>query len=299
MLIDAKENADYFSTFYIRRSFRILPLYFAALAIGILVGTDQVIHPVWYLTITQNIWMTIHDDKWIRFGPHIWSLGVEEQFYLFLPMLLWLTPRYAIRSACICFIGLAIAIRWAMAWAGLAGTVSMNVLFLARMDTLLIGVVCADLYRDQRVVDWLRANFVWLYGTFAMVAIPVAIILAKDWAIPMALCGYTLVGLLCALVLLIAMTESHGPISTLTNWAPIRRMGILAYFLFLVHPLVPQIVSHLTGYLFMPSFENSVLMTVSIAILVIAAELSWRYFEKPLISLGHRLTSERRLALAA
>lgn len=298
ILIDTRDEPNYFSRFYIRRAFRILPLYFAALLVGIAVGQEGPRIPaIWYLTITQNIWMAVNNDWNVWFGQ-VWSLGVEEQFYLLLPLLLWVSPRDSMPGNCLCFIALAIMIRWAMLATGLAGTVSLHVLFPARMDALFIGVLCASLYRDHR--GWLDDHRKALYITLAGTAAVLLLMMKQGWTLEsyaMGIGGYTILAVFYACFLLIAVTETSGPVSALTKLVPLRRLGILAYFLFLMHVLIPQVIFRAMGR----SFEQTalgdwLLLLASAGVVVALAEVSWRYFERPLIELGRTLGPQARSA---
>lgn len=87
------------SEFYIKRIFRILPAYFVVLAIYFLFPAfheREALPPLWkFLTFTQNFGFDIK-----QFGTfsHVWSLCVEEHFYLFFPLVLVAVSRSGIRK---------------------------------------------------------------------------------------------------------------------------------------------------------------------------------------------------------
>jgi len=85
--------------FYIRRSLRIFPVYYLTLFGLALVHFPAVRdHLGWLLTYTQNIWIAIH-HTWLGAIDHLWSLAVEEQYYLFFPFLIFFTPdRYLLKT---------------------------------------------------------------------------------------------------------------------------------------------------------------------------------------------------------
>lgn len=91
ILYDSKGSDSYFSTFYIRRSLRIFPLYYLFLAIYyylvplIRFSDFTAFNQQWYYWVyLQNFALTF---KWPNNGPnHFWSLAVEEHFYLFWPI---------------------------------------------------------------------------------------------------------------------------------------------------------------------------------------------------------------------
>ena len=84
--------------FYRRRLFRILPAYLAVLALYFLlpVWREQPgISPLWqFLTFTENLFVDYANNEAFS---HVWSLCVEEHFYLLLPLLvLWLSRKAAL-----------------------------------------------------------------------------------------------------------------------------------------------------------------------------------------------------------
>jgi len=76
-------------TFYIRRTLRIFPLYYVYLAI--LFFCHMLSHAPWYFCYAFNIGWYIHD--WRQgIWSHLWTLSVEEQYYLVYPIILLATP---------------------------------------------------------------------------------------------------------------------------------------------------------------------------------------------------------------
>jgi peptidoglycan/LPS O-acetylase OafA/YrhL len=70
--------------FYIRRCFRIFPAAFAVIAITALLSPQARPELPWALTYT----MSYHFNRSTELFGHLWSLSVEEQFYLLWPLAL-------------------------------------------------------------------------------------------------------------------------------------------------------------------------------------------------------------------
>lgn len=87
-------STQYFTRFYIRRSLRIFPAYWATLLLYFCVpvlAENYPPAPLWkFLTFTQNFGLNVMLEPAFS---HAWSLCVEEQFYLILPWLVALCVR--------------------------------------------------------------------------------------------------------------------------------------------------------------------------------------------------------------
>ena len=110
ILLDAREAANYFQVFYRRRFFRIIPIYAVLLSVvvftmylasaGQIAKYDAVLSgPLpwpYYPFFLQNIGMSVH-NSWGNFPLGVtWSLAIEEQFYLTLPLLVRFLSRRAL-----------------------------------------------------------------------------------------------------------------------------------------------------------------------------------------------------------
>ena len=73
-------------TFFIRRNLRIWPVYYLTI-FGLAVVNFQAVRMAfwWLVTYTQNIWIVVN-QTWLGAIDHLWSLAVEEQYYIFFPL---------------------------------------------------------------------------------------------------------------------------------------------------------------------------------------------------------------------
>jgi peptidoglycan/LPS O-acetylase OafA/YrhL len=186
--------------FYVRRAYRILPAYLAVLALYCWVPLWREAPgpgPVWqYLTFTWNVVLAGYPTE--RAFSHVWSLCVEEHFYLLLPLLLMGARRLRVRGTCVALAAVVVggvAVRAGLLhWVVLAplhgrGTAGgeqtadplehswvllMRCIYYptyARLDGLVCGVGLA-LLRSFRPGWWARLarrGNVWLAGGVAVV----------------------------------------------------------------------------------------------------------------------------------
>jgi peptidoglycan/LPS O-acetylase OafA/YrhL len=162
-----------FKAFYQRRAFRILPAYLVMVAAYFIwpsIREQGALQPLWqFLTFTVNLFIDARDH--LTFS-HVWSLCVEEHFYLLFPLLAWWLARRpsVLRFALVCtgVVLAGMALRGALWWhelAPLAGIDqnSYGKAFLeriyystwSRLDGLLMGVMLA-VARVYRPILWSR-----------------------------------------------------------------------------------------------------------------------------------------------
>lgn len=85
-------------TFYIRRTLRIFPIYYAMLLFLWIFSFEGIRSKIaWYGSYTSNIYSFIH-QKWDGMIGPFWSLAVEEQFYLVWPILILIIPKRKLLS---------------------------------------------------------------------------------------------------------------------------------------------------------------------------------------------------------
>jgi peptidoglycan/LPS O-acetylase OafA/YrhL len=102
--------------------------------------------------------------------------------------------------------------------------------------------------------------------------------------------GYTWLALMYACILMLAVVPKGGLVKSIAALFPLRMLGILAYGLYLFHQAVNGVVHGLFRNQ-VPSFRTPLDALAAVIAFVLTfslAHLSWTYFEKPLVALGHR-----------
>jgi len=162
ILLDSKGATRFFRNFYIRRTLRIFPLYYAVLITALVIaphvlpvdGGERAILDkqgwLWFyaqnieqLRANRNAWHA----GWLQL-THLWSLSVEEQFYVVWPTVVFLTSRRALVAVAMAIVVGAPLLRVALLR---SGTVPECIYTFTpcRLDTLAVGALLAMLVRSR------------------------------------------------------------------------------------------------------------------------------------------------------
>ena len=269
--------------FALRRAWRILPVFYVALAAGLVV---LAIAPTRYLdgvrilqpqnitaggllSHTVLLHSLVPEWQYQGNGP-LWSMGVEAQLYLLFPLLfLWMR-------------------RGRTVWTALAVALAAAVADLARRQLLpdfqgfgylrwfALGVLIATIYRDPRV----RRVPARAYAAVGLAALLVAYL-----NLP-ALAGSVPHDALWALAfagLLIAMAQRPRARANPMGWRPLRWLGMRSYSLYALHfPMIWIVFIGLAAAGVHGSVSVPVLtLCLGLALSLAAAELSYRWVERP------------------
>jgi len=312
ILLDARESPRYFQTFYLRRAYRILPLYFAVLAIllfqhlpwlGAIVrpGRFQPLEIPWwaYATFTQNFWMAALGTLGLNSAGLTWSLAIEEQFYLTIPWIIRKVQLRYLASLLVAIIFGAPLFRILLRSIfpgitfGVHGGIACYVLTPARADALSLGVLCALLLRKEVVWDWLARNLRLLQLlTIALLGGVVFMTIKQYDAFSDAMTGwgYSWLAVFYAAFVLLAVVDTGGWVEKILRHRALTGLGTLAYCLYLIHISVMQSMRHPLMSYFAGSPRLAWMLggILGAGVSIALAKLSWKYFEKPLLRRGHR-----------
>jgi peptidoglycan/LPS O-acetylase OafA/YrhL len=290
ILVDNRDSPTYFRTFYARRTTRIFPLYFLILGLFVVLrGSipaprlfDNAM-PLWtYATFTQNIAMVPHPEGTAFWLGVTWSLAVEEQFYLVLPLIVYVVPRRSLLPLfAVCILG-AVCLR--IFFPGHRA----YLLTPWRADSLLSGASVALLIRSAEVRSWLSAHRRLLLCGFSVLLAGAAAMIAKPWS-PWARCHIWL-ALLFAALLLVTLTNSIPLLNRVLSAAGLRWLGLISYGVYLLHGPVSGLLHWYiagTGMEFRTPTDIAV-TALSVVVTLALASLSFRYFETPFLRLGQK-----------
>jgi peptidoglycan/LPS O-acetylase OafA/YrhL len=293
ILLDVKESESYFKTFYIRRICRIFPLYYMMIILFILISSSGRIKTDWlfageipllsYLTFTQNFFMQFKGfgNNWLGVT---WSLAIEEQFYLIVPVLVWFFKRKPLLFIFLCAICLAPIFRIIL---GIPGA---YVLPFARADSILIGGAAAIIIRDSRIYALMIQNKKYASGAFIVFLIGAAVLTLKHNNF-VDIFNHLWLGATFCLFIIIAILNKGTYINHFLSNKILAWFGLRSYGIYLLH----QPVSGLAHFYFngfstphFNGFSDFSITALSFVVVLILAELSYRYFEMIFLRYGKR-----------
>lgn len=234
ILVDTRSRPDYFSNYYIRRSLRIFPLYYLVLlAILILTHISQGGHgaenamlirqwgsPAWFYFYLGNFRIA-HAGAWPAVASYapLWSLQIEEQFYLLLPLAVrWMRLDHLSRLLW-CMVILSPAIRVLFFLHNPNNPFPQFVLLPCHMEGLALGALIAIRFRTG---PWaIREGLLAVLTSGLLLIVCVASLISKPiladqmWSSPFdLLAGISLSSFACA-GLLLSLIVFRG-----SRWTP-------------------------------------------------------------------------------
>ncbi len=273
--------------FYIRRCFRILPAYYAAIAGITALSIFGVIHVNCAnlpscLFFYRNYRLLGPDEAGGFFTAHFWSLAIEEHFYLIWPALLMaVKPKRVGKAAFLLAMAIA-AWRTCEAHFQWFSTILLPSNLLtrtdAKVDALLWGCLAAIYYPTiKRYVEGVRFNQLWLPILVALLAI-------EKFHVP----GWVMLqAILVPALVLSTVTQPGSWLARFLACRPMRWVGTISYSIYLWQEIfLPQFASQkslgIFHYLQQPPFN--------VVAIVVCACLSRYLIEVPMTRLGHRLS---------
>lgn len=279
--------------FYMRRILRIWPLYFAGLGIGLVIalvhgGAQDVVEWTgWAAVLLGNWYIVLHGFPITPMAP-LWSISVEEQFYLIAPCAVKFLNRWALAALSIALILVA------NGWVFYLGrqAVPQSALWansFIQFQDFAAGILLCLLLRSRspKFSVWQRVALVaawaicWSYAvsgldmTYAGTTGPGSLKL-------MAAYGLTTLG--CCFLLL-AFLGIDG--KALPGWAVY--LGRISYGLYVFHLLgldiVLAILPHHTRF---QAIVMPIKGAIALGITVLFASLSYRFFETPFLRIKKR-----------
>jgi peptidoglycan/LPS O-acetylase OafA/YrhL len=277
LLREEKENGHIdLPAFYVRRFFRIVPLYLTILSVYFVLGIRNahrwqlLKHYAWYyLTFCGEFIKLLPSDRnnIPPFGA-TWTLGIEEKFYLIWPLAFFILPPRKWRLAIIPVLMMAV--------------LPLEGFWLMRSYLgLLLGCLLALVLRHastSRLIEQIPAAVCVLavFGGFYLVS--------KHW-------GFFIVFDLAGMLLLGSILIRDSWLSKGLSLRPLVWLGRRSYSMYLLHTFSLDVIEHFVhaGTV----FRTILILVCGMAIAAAGADVTYRLIEEPCRIYGKRLLARR------
>jgi peptidoglycan/LPS O-acetylase OafA/YrhL len=296
VLWDARGKEGYYRNFYGRRALRIFPVFFLVMFFVFALWPhspylDPVRHrwPMYFLFMA-NIVVAMRGFG-LRVTDVVWSLAVEEQFYLVWPTVVRRIGVKLLMRICAAVIVIEPFLRWA-AYERLAPS-TVKVLTIFQADSFAMGALMCLLMREKSFTpgQFRRAGKLLL-----LIAGPVFLsgLWLSDKTFYRVVIDYSVIGAASSGLILSALYSSRVGAWLSKRW--ITHIGKVSYGMYLYHAIVIVVMSKAAQVLHLPatrSILSSTAMFIAVtSVSVAVATVSFRYFELPFLRMKRFFTAE-------
>jgi peptidoglycan/LPS O-acetylase OafA/YrhL len=270
-LIRAPRQKGYFRHFYMRRALRIMPAFYLVIVLAlILVPTTSGWYAPWAAVYLGNVANALWGFD-TALG-HLWSLAVEEQFYLLWPLAIWFCAT--VRSRWV-LVGIVIAVAPVarLLFAETIGWEAAHTLLPARMDQLAVGAGLALLETSVGFSILAAQRWLLLAATAMAGLVFGGVAFTLEWSTT----PYMVISLEASLLfyglLVTTVLAWRGTIvERVLSWGPAVYIGQISYGIYLFH--LPAA--------FWAEANGEHIRFVTALITLPMAMMSWHLFEKPI-----------------
>lgn len=291
LLLKEKETSELkIKAFYIRRILRIWPLYYLYFAICMftILWLDMPFSfssVFFYIFLAANVPFILNNS--LPFLTHYWSLGVEEQFYLFFPQLAKYSNKKLLKVS-ILLILLLLSLK-AVFWIldrKYGYPIPLLALSVTRFHTMLIGVTGAILYYNKHPLFYRISTH---KGTQLISWFVILLITFNKFHLASVIDG-ELVSVITVFLIMGQITKTNQIINLENAFCDF--IGKISYGLYVIHPLLIFYFSKLIGHFNTDSFIYYLFIYTLITLsTVIIAYLSYEYYEKRFLKLKSKYTT--------
>ncbi|RAP37461.1 hypothetical protein B1207_04620 [Legionella quinlivanii] len=317
ILLDSKNDPNYFKIFWIKRVTRIFPvayLMLATYAAALFITNHFHITrfdnwllaeyrpPLWtFATFTQSFPIAAHGYGGPRWMAMSWSLAIEDQFYLLFPLAVYFMSRRKLVVLVISCLVMAPVLRdlferifgdWYASY----------VLLPSRADGIMYGVALALILRNKTAFT-LASRYRLLLD---LVALCFLYLTVTNWSFswwtgpsgaifPL---KQSMLSLMWAVVILRIYTHKDSRLNTLWRHSILAKFGMISYGLYMFHQAINGLI-HGIFFSQEPVISSSSQLLAALAVMTISiglATVSFIYFERPIQRYGRALVSKVKLS---
>jgi peptidoglycan/LPS O-acetylase OafA/YrhL len=299
ILLDTDGQANYYSAFYARRALRIFPLYYLFLLVlfvviplfqkGAYFATafiNQSGNPLWYFSYLGNVREAIIGREPGYFLAPLWSLSIEEQFYLTFPFVVAALSRRRLRTL---LYGLVIAAPLFRLVTALLIPGNERMQYLAtpsRVDVISLGALLALELRTGALIAARRHSTTCLLIMITILAVAFRFGGLNRMHVFGRVAGYSLVALTFASLVLWTLVHRARPSTAFLRFPPLIRLGKMCYGVYLLQRPAEIVFLKCASYFHVAIGAAPLLVMLGeiLSVFVIAA-CSWYLLESRILKL--------------
>ena len=178
ILINSKNSNSYFKSFYARRALRIFPIYYLYILLAtllfILIKRYFPNDFFYYLFYSPNIlWVSSNFTSDLQpVMAHLWTLAIEEQFYIIWPAIIYFIPLRSLSTTCSLMIAAALIYRMTNIYIG-GCFYCTSILLPSQLDLLAFGGLLAcfknGLIQNDKIKYLIKTS--WIIGLVGLTII--------------------------------------------------------------------------------------------------------------------------------
>jgi len=265
--------------FYIRRTLRIFPIYYITIFILLIFNTNNIRQIfTWFLTYTSNIYFYLIQN-WAGSLSHLWTLAVEEQFYIIWPFIMLFVPKRFLFKTIVIIISTGPVFRtviFLFSNGSPAASDFIHILTPSCMDSFGMGALLAyALIYNLKIIDFLKSKLSLI--SIGCIIVIIVLLFTEENILSVLLFRFC-VSVISLFIISKALTGFKGTLRYVFDNKALIYFGKISYGLYLYHKFIPSLLSIFE----LPVPENMFLKFISYSLMLIAiASVSWYLIEKP------------------
>jgi peptidoglycan/LPS O-acetylase OafA/YrhL len=325
ILLDMKKSLqprEYFAKFYGRRFLRIFPLYYFYLLLmaGVTLWLISVAYRPNYMKIfleqVRYAFFYVYDFffattslKLSYFLDHFWSLSVEEQFYIFWPLLILLVPEKSLKKLFLGFVILGPLLRLALFFIHGLGifhflnsevAITIYPLPFSHIDAFAFGA-----YISRYSIPKAKGQFLLLVIALPVIGYAAQYIATGEVGALTAfgflhllrnayqfICGYSLLNYFFAVTIYAVARE--GIFLRFLEWRPMRYLGKISYGLYVYHSPLIWFAGRIRDLGVPEPAAKPLTALIAFVATLLVASASYYLLERPVLNLKDRFFSLKR-----